>query len=178
MFLYCCMQGVFFVNWSSIERCKVVMRVRWVKMLLVLLVVMVAGGSLFLYSYGKKYERYLMFFRNKITGEVQLENRYIAQPTEKNNIDVFVEEFLLGPANHELSSFFPHGTTYRSLFLRDDVLYLDLPSEAVQNMTGGATFEDFYTLFTKSLKINFPNIKTTNIFVAGVKVYEKTAMSN
>lgn len=151
---------------------------RWVKAFLVLLVVLVAGGSVFLYSYGKKYERYLMFFRNKTTGEVQLENRYLALPMEKNSIDVFIEEFLLGPANNELMSFFPHGTTYRSLFVRDGILYLDLHHNSVQNMPHGVVFEDFYTLFNKSLKINFPGIKTTNIFVDGVRVYEKTTMSN
>lgn len=152
--------------------------VKWVKMFLVFLVVAIAGGSIFLYSYGKKYERYLMFFRNKVTGELQIENRYIALPIEKNSIDVFIEEFLLGPANHELMSFFSHGATYRSLFVRDDILYLDLHRETVQNMPRGVDFEDFYNMFNKSLKINFPNIKTANIFVDGIKVYEKTAMSN
>ena len=118
-----------------------------------------------------------MFFRNKVTGEIQLENRYIALPIEKNSLNVFIEEFLLGPANHELMSFFPHGTTYRSLFIRDDILYLDLYREAVQTMSQGVNFEDFYNLFNKSLKINFPEIKTANIFIDGVRVYEKTAMS-
>ena len=151
---------------------------KWVKAFLVLLVIAVAGGSVFLYSYGKKYERYLMFFRNKTTGEVQLENRYLALPTEKNSANVFIEEFLLGPANHELMSFFPHGTTYRSLFIRDNVLYLDLHRYSVQNMPHGVNFEDFYHLFNKSLKINFPQIRATNIFIDGVRVYEKTAMSN
>ena len=150
---------------------------KWVKAFLILLVVAVISGSVFLYSYGKKYERYLMFFRNKVTGEIQLENRYIALPIEKNSLNVFIEEFLLGPANHELMSFFPHGTTYRSLFIRDDILYLDLYREAVQTMSQGVNFEDFYNLFNKSLKINFPEIKTANIFIDGVRVYEKTAMS-
>ena len=119
-----------------------------------------------------------MFFMNKVTREVQLENRYIALPTEKHSITIFIEEFLLGPASHELMSFFPHGTTYRSLFVRDDILYLDLYRDTVQNMPHGVSFEDFYNMFNKSLKINFPNIKTANIFVDGARVYEKTAMSN
>ena len=119
-----------------------------------------------------------MFFMNKVTKEVQLENRYIALPTEKHSINIFIEEFLLGPASHELMSFFPHGTTYRSLFVRDDILYLDLYRDTVQNMPHGVSFEDFYNMFNKSLKINFPDIKTANIFVDGVRVYEKTAMSN
>lgn len=148
---------------------------RWVKAFLVLLVVMVAGGSIFLYSYGKKYERYLMFFKNKVTGEVQLENRYLALPTEKNSLDVFVAEFLLGPANHELLPFFPHGTTYRSFFVRGDVIYLDLYRNTIENMPKEVSFEDFYIMFNKSLKINFPNIKVANIFIDGVRAYEKNA---
>lgn len=151
---------------------------RWVKVFLIFLVVIVAGASFFLYSYGKRYERYLMFFRNKITEDIQIENRYIALSTEKNSIDVFIEEFLLGPTSHELLSFFPHGTTYRSLFVRDDILYLDLYRSAVQNMPSGANFEDFYNLFNKSLRVNFPKIKTANLFIEGVRVYERTAMSD
>lgn len=148
------------------------------KAFLIFLVVAIVSGSVVLYSYGNKYERFLMFFRNKVTGEVQLENRYITLPTEKDSINVFIEEFLFGPASYELIPFFSHGTTYRSFFVRDNILYLDLYRETVLTMPHGVNFEDFYNLFNKSLKINFPEIKATNIFIEGAKVYEKTAMSN
>lgn len=147
---------------------------KWVKASLLFITVPLIAVIAFSNVYEKKYERYLMFYKNKVTGEEQIENRYVAIPTDKESLNIFVEEFLLGPADYHLISFFPHGTTYRSLFLQDDILYLDLPRESISNMPKGVQFQDFYTLFLKSLKINFPELKNVHIFIEGTKVYENT----
>ena len=147
---------------------------KWIKASLLFVVVSLIAIIVFFSFYEKKYERYLMLYRDKVTGEEQIENRYVALPTEKDSLNVFVEEFLLGPADYHLASFFPHGTTYRSLFLQDDVLYLDLPRDSVVNMPKGVQFQDFYDLFLKSLKINFPELKDVYIFIEGVRAYENT----
>ena len=147
---------------------------KWIKAFLVFITLSLIAVVVFLGFYEKKYERYLMLYKNRVTGEEQIENRYVALPREKESLNVFVEEFLLGPADYHLSSFFPHGTTYRSLFLQNDILYLDLPRESVVNMTKGMQFHDFYNLFLRSLKINFPELKDVYIFIEGVRAYENT----
>ena len=116
-----------------------------------------------------------MFFKHKITNEVQIENRYVMLDGDKESLNCFVEEFLLGPANHQLHSFFPKGMKYRSLFIRDDVLYLDLPRDSLLHISKGVAFEDFYNLFRKSLSLNFPSVKDVYIFIEGVQTYERKA---
>lgn len=146
---------------------------KYIKIFLVFAIFSVASAILFVSFYEKKYERYLMLFKNKVTGDIEIENRYISLDTDKENLNVFVEEFLLGPASNNLISFFPPSISYRSMFLRDNVLYLDLSKDAVSHMPSGIEFEDFYTLFNKSLKLNFPELKGVHIFIEGVKAYEK-----
>lgn len=145
---------------------------KWLKVFLFLCIISILTILGFLSSYEKRHERYLMFFKNKITNETQLENRYIVLDTNKENLTCFVEEFLLGPTNYQLRSFFPHGMKYKSLFVRDDILYLDLPRDSLLYMN--ESFEDFYELFRKSLKLNFPSIKNVYVFVEGVQAYEKS----
>lgn len=150
---------------------------KWFRIFLLLCVASILSVLGFLYSYEKKHERYLMFFKHKITNETQLENRYIVVDADKESLNCFVEEFLLGPTNHQLRSFFPHGMKYKSLFVKDDVLYLDLPRDSLLYMN--ESFEDFYELFKKSLKLNFPSIKNAYVFIEGVQAYEKkVATSN
>lgn len=146
---------------------------KYIKIFLIFAIFSTTCAILFLSFYEKKYERYLMLFKNKITGDVEIENRYISLSDDKESLNVFVEEFLLGPANNNLISFFPSSAGYRSFFLRGDVLYLDLSKDAVLHMPSGVEFEDFYILFNKSLKLNFPELKGVHIFVEGVKAYEK-----
>jgi len=145
---------------------------KWFKAFLFLCVISILSVLGVLHFHEKKYERYLMFFKTKITGEVQLENRYIVLDPDKESLNCFVEEFLLGPANHQLCSFFPRGIKYKSLFTRDNVLYLDLPRDSLLHMGEGVAFEDFYNLFKKSLYLNFPSIKNVYIFIEGVPTYE------
>lgn len=146
---------------------------KYIKIFLIFAIFSTIFAILFLSFYEKKYERYLMLFKNKVTGDVEIENRYVSLDTDKEDLNIFVEEFLLGPANNNLIPFFPPSIGYRSLFLRDNVLYLDLSKDAVLHMPNGVEFEDFYILFNKSLKLNFPELKDVNIFIEGVKAYQK-----
>ena len=148
----------------------------WFKALLFFCIASISTVLVVLHFHATRYERYLMFFKNKITNEVQLENRYIVLDGEKESLNCFVEEFLLGPVNHQLHSFFPHGMKYKSLIVRDDVLYLDLPRNSLLHMN--ESFEDFYNLFIKSLNLNFPSIKKAHIFIEGVEAYEKRVLTS
>ena len=146
---------------------------KWVKAFLIIVITCFFATLMFFHVNQKEYERYLMFFKDKITGEVQIENRYIALSPDKESLNVFVEEFLLGPANYSLLSFFPHGMKYKTLFLQNDVLYLDLPKDSLLHMPKNVEFKEFYDLFKKSLNINFPKVKDVEIFIEGNKAYEK-----
>ncbi len=146
---------------------------RWLKVFLFLCIVSILSVLVFLNFHGKRYERYLMFFKSKITNEVQIENRYVVLDPDKESLECFVEEFLLGSANYQLNSFFPHGMKCKSLFVRDDIVYLDLPKDSLLHISKGVVFEDFYNLFRKSLTLNFPSIKDVYIFIDGTQVYEK-----
>lgn len=146
---------------------------KWFKLFLFLFIVSILGVLGFLHFSEKKHERYLMFFKHKITHEIHFENRYIVLDADKESINCFVEEFLLGATNHQLCSFFPHGMKYKSLFVRDDDLYLDLPRDSLLHVSEGVTFEDFYNLFRRSLFLNFPSIKNVYIFIEGTQAYEQ-----
>ena len=146
---------------------------KYIKVLLVALIAIVIGSAFFLHLHEKKYERYFMLFKDKVTGEIEIENRYVAVSEEKDSLNVFVEEFLLGPVNHNLISFFPHGMKYNTLIFDNGVLYVDLPKDSVLHMPKDVQFEEFYNLFIKSIKINFPTLKDVRIFIGGSEAYEK-----
>jgi len=108
-----------------------------------------------------KWHPYVMFFP-KFTNpeEVDGEIRKIRlQDEDAENIERFVAELALGPADLRYLRIIPRGTKVNSVMYREGRLFIDfsyglLFSEERNPLTLGERFE----LFTRSLRENFPDL--------------------
>jgi hypothetical protein len=62
---------------------------------------------------------------------------------------------------------FTQGTTIRSCFLRDGILYLDLSAELLKSSSNTILIDEAFELLEKNIKDNFNSVKELEIFVDG-----------
>jgi hypothetical protein len=62
---------------------------------------------------------------------------------------------------------FTQGTTIRSCFLRDGILYLDLSAELLKSSSNTILISEAFELLEKNIKVNFNSVKELEIFVDG-----------
>lgn len=79
-----------------------------------------------------------LYYENKETGELMPEGRLIDVKTLLNNpYKALIEMLIAEPKNNKLQSAIPNGTTINSVEVRNDILYLDLSKEFIENHQGG-----------------------------------------
>ena len=102
---------------------------------------------------------------SKQTGEI----RYIPrQASMEERIEKYIQEFILGPSQLDLSRLFPEQTKLQSVILRDSTLYVDFSEDVLfQERDNLLPFEETIELFRHSLIINFRWIKNIYITVNG-----------
>ena len=84
-----------------------------------------------------------LYYRNKETGELMPEGRLIDVKTLLNDpyktlIEMLIEE----PRNNKLESAIPKETVINKVELKDDILYLDVSKEFIENHQGGEKEEN------------------------------------
>ena len=94
-----------------------------------------------------------------------------AKPVQ-GNINLFIDELLLGSGVERTKLLFTPGTKVESCFLRKDILYLNLSDDLMQMGDGVLNIEDGVELLKKNIKSNFSKVKTIQIFVNGQFAFE------
>ena len=101
------------------------------------------------------------------TPSISLFRQQLVEKREKN-MDIFVNELLLGPVNMKLDPVFSSGTKLEKILYRNKIVYLDLnfmtllpDKKAVQG------FEESLLLLEKNIKFNFPYIRRVVITILG-----------
>lgn len=118
-------------------------------------------------------ERQVFLFESYSTSDLACEVRTLEQMSHKTAIRAFVDELLLGPISPDARPLFPLGTTVRSCFLRDGVLYLDLSEDAIQLEAGTPSQNTVATeILKRNLFTNFRNIDIIKLYIVGKEVYE------
>ena len=87
---------------------------------------------------------------------------------EEKNIQVYVEELLLGPRGMNLSSVFPEGTRLNQLMLREKKLFIDinnmvLKTDIIKSYNIGKNIK----LLRKNIIFNFPDISDIIFTITG-----------
>lgn len=101
------------------------------------------------------------------------EIRYLADGENlEARIKSYVQELLLGPRHHRGMNLLTPGTKINSIFVRDDVLYVDFAESAL--LPGINTVENLLglPLIEKNVFTNFGNIDTIILYINGNIVYE------
>ena len=136
--------------------------------LLIVIIIVVLFTSVF----NKKYDRYVLFFKNSITGKIDTEIRYVPVQNVIEPEAAFFEELMLGPVNHYCYSFIPADSKMISCFVKDGILYADLPLVFVAEIKQEFDSDEIRQLLQKNIFTNCKNLKAAYIFVEGVEIYE------
>lgn len=136
--------------------------------LLFVIVIVLSFTSVF----NKKYDRYVLFFKNSITGKIDTEIRYVPVQNITEPEAAFFEELMLGPVNHHCYSFIKTGSKLLSCFVKDGILYADLPLIFIEEIKKEFDSDEIKALLQKNIFTNCKGLKASHIFVEGVEIYE------
>ena len=138
----------------------------------------VIAGVLFLsYMTGSNRERTLLYF-SQSNGGIGVEERYLPRLSESEFAVSLIDELLLGPADHRFLRFSDPELRPRSCFVRDNVLYVDLPEQVLTPNVKTPDFHTVYTLLRKNIAVNCRNIDAVYFYIDGVPVYVKNSYSS
>jgi hypothetical protein len=105
------------------------------------------------------------------TGKSQVEDRFFrSSSSPEDNIRLYVEEALLGPASPQAAPLFPREARLRSLLLRGGTVYADLSGDAaLPPLEGGDVLRNLDTL-ERGIRRNFPIVKKVRLYIEGNEV--------
>ncbi|AIN94490.1 GerMN domain-containing protein [Treponema putidum] len=128
--------------------------------------------TLFTSVLNKKHDRYVLFFKNSITGKIETEIRYVPVQNIVEPEAAFFEELMLGPINHYCYAFIPEGSKIGSCFVKEGILYADLPAAFIEGIKKDFDSDENKRLLQKNIFTNCKTLKAANIFVEGTHIYE------
>ena len=83
-----------------------------------------------------------LYFKNKENDELVPEGRLVDVKLLLNEPYKTLMEYLIeGPRNEKLEKLIPEGTVVNKVELKNDILYIDLSKEFIENHKGGETLE-------------------------------------
>ncbi len=139
----------------------------------------IAGGvlaavlalSIFLFlRYDSQWHRYVLFFpKYTDPGIVEGEVRGLrVHKDREKTLERFIHELMLGPGDVRYLSVMPKDGNVNTIMLRDNELYVDFSHSILfSDDEVPLTLEERFELMTKSIRWNFPDIKTINYTING-----------
>ncbi|WP_371922614.1 hypothetical protein [Treponema sp. OMZ 790] len=79
---------------------------------------------------------------------------------------------MLGPVNHHCFSFIPAGSKLLSCFVKEGILYADLPASFIDGIKEELDSEEIRKLLQKNIFTNCKHLKAAYIFAEGTEIYE------
>lgn len=130
----------------------------------VILVFLISLMFFFLNYPGKRYSFYFTVSGSQKTVH---EFRPVKKISGKPEIELYVEELLLGTFLERAVSVFPLGTRILFCFEKDDVLYLNLSEDAIFNLDEKTTLDSRVELLSLNVRKNFPKLKEIELYIDG-----------
>lgn len=133
-----------------------------------LAIVFVVSFVFFIFSCSNS--RYVLYFPMFDSEKNIVEIRRVKKDKVRTNIQIFVDELILGPTIQRAMPIFPLGTKVKSCFERNKVLYLDISEEAFHNFSDYSTINEKMIILKKNIMKNFKNIKNIELYIEGNQV--------
>lgn len=113
--------------------------------------------------------RRVLFFPNGVTGELRGEEHVLPREREREaQIELFLEELILGPNTLGAVRIFPAETDIELLMLRDRELYVDFSPEILEvEEQVSLSFDDVLEMTQYNMNYNFPYLRSVTITVSG-----------
>lgn len=134
--------------------------------------------GLFIFSYmgylvSKDSHRRVFIFPSAEDGKYIIEYRNLTNKPHQGNIQLYIEEILLGSTVERTKLLFTPGTRVISCFERKHVLYLNLSNDLLSMGDGVVDIREGTELLKKNIKENFSEIDSVEIFIDGKSAFEK-----
>lgn len=129
-------------------------------------------GSVVCYSLSKTGKRRAFIFPSADSGKYIVEYRYLPKNPVQGDINLYVDELLLGSGVERTKLLFTLGTRAEMCFLRNDTLYIDLSKDLLQMGNGVVSIREGVELLKKNIENNFPKVKQVEVFVDGKYAFE------
>ncbi len=142
------------------------------KSIIVLVFLLTLLFSFFSYMIGKDTIRRTFIFPSADTGEYIVEFRNLTKEPVQGEVQLFIDELLLGSTIERTKSLFTNGTKVLSCFQRGQTLYLNLSSDLLEMGEGVIEIRDGMDLLKNNIKKNFSKIREIEIFVNGKIAFE------
>ncbi len=109
------------------------------------------------------------FFPGTATDALSGERRLVPRtPDVEREIEILLEEVLLGPSDINHRPIVPRGTSARSVMIRDDAAYIDLTGDAlVEASAAHAQIQLAMDALERTLTYNYRNITRVEITIDG-----------
>ena len=128
--------------------------------------------SVLSYIIGKDSVRRTFIFPSADKGEYIVEYRNLTKEPIQGDVQLFIDELLLGATIERTQSLFSSGTKVLSCFQRNQTLYLNLSSDLLEMGEGVIEIRDGMDLLKKNIQKNFSIIHEIEIFVNGKIAFE------
>lgn len=111
----------------------------------------------------------VLFFPGNISDDISGERRVVTNfPALERDMEVLVEEVILGPTSLYRSRVLPKDTEIRVFMLRDNVLYVDLSRDALfGDDSVRLDFDESAAVLRRALQFNFRSLEDVVITVEG-----------
>ncbi|MCR4631844.1 MAG: GerMN domain-containing protein [Treponema sp.] len=128
--------------------------------------------SIIAFNIGNSKTRRMFIFPSADDGKYIIEYRNLANDPVQGDIQLYVDEILLGSSIERTKMLFTPGTVVQSCFLRESVLFLNLSQNLLDMGEGVIEIKDGFSLLEKNIKKNFPSVKKIEFFIEGKSVFE------
>jgi len=129
--------------------------------------------SLFCYVVTKDTCRRTFIFPSAENGKYIIEYRNLTEKPHQGDINLYIEEILLGSTVERTKLLFTPGTKLLSCFERNHILYVNLSKELLQMGDGVIEIREGTELLKKNIQQNFSRIDSVEIFIDGKSAFEK-----
>jgi hypothetical protein len=125
--------------------------------------------SVFFYFLSKPWSARVLFFPETATGQLVGERRFL--PPRRGltaNVELYLQELILGPADPLLNRVVPRDVTLQSVLSRQGEVYVSLSKEIVDLSTDAAlSFDQAMQTIASGVLYNFPHVKRLYLLVEG-----------
>lgn len=131
--------------------------------------------SLFLsiiFSLIKKENRRIFIFPSESNQEFVVERRLLTKEPVQGDIELYIDELLLGSTIERTKLIFSSGTKVKSCFLRDGVLYLNITDDLIRLDSNSMQIKEGIDLLKKNIMKNFSSVKSVELFINEQYAYE------
>ena len=125
--------------------------------------------SLTLFFVGKPWHPRVLFFPETSTGKLVGERRFLPPRSGLTpQIELYVQELILGPANPLLTRIVSREVRLRSVIARDGTVYVNLSREIIELQPGAPlSFDQSLQAIANGVLYNFPKVRDLYLLVEG-----------